>query len=387
MKKMGSYLALSLIFLTLLVYGVSKGADMYVLSRWDVSDSSVVVIEDVLGRRSDSISEESEGEWKSELVKLRVLYRNGARAGEREELEIVQLANSRLTLLPGRQYLLLADLFDDGTVQYSISDRYRIPAVVGFIALACGVLAVVAGKAGVKALAGLFLSLLFLLGWFVPRIASGYSPVPFAILAVASVSIITVGFVVRKKALWPVPFIGAVGGAIGASLTGWGMVVLWQLTGLESESAVLLSSVSPNLSLQGVLLAAVMVGSIGAVLDVAVSVTSAMAELYEYDPSIPWRRLWKSGLHVGSDVLGSMINTLILAYLGSSLPFVVLVATEGADFVGLLNDPHIAQEILRSVAGTVGLLLTIPVTAAAGGWWVRRVFRTVDSERNEDLAD
>jgi uncharacterized membrane protein len=129
-----------------------------------------------------------------------------------------------------------------------------------------------------------------------------------------------------------------------------------------------------------------MVGSIGAVLDVAVSVTSSMGELYEYDPSIPRRRLWKAGISVGRDVLGSMINTLILAYLGSSLPFVVLIATEGADFIGLLNDPHIPQEVLRSVAGTVGLLLTIPVTAAAGVWWISGRRRN-SSVPDDGLAD
>jgi uncharacterized membrane protein len=165
------------------------------------------------------------------------------------------------------------------------------------------------------------------------------------------------------------------------------MVGLWQLTGLENDSAVLLFSVAPHLELRGLLLAAVMVGGIGAVLDVAVSVTSSMAELYSYDPSIPLRRLWRAGINVGSDVLGSMINTLILAYLGSSLPFVVLISMEGPDLVALLNDPHIAQEILRSVAGTVGLLLTIPVTAGAGVWWIARSHIPDEKRHNEELAD
>jgi len=369
MKRIVSYLAASASLLFLLVWGIAAGTDWFVLSRWNAKDSSVVVIEELLGRRADPESGEG-GEWESEFVKLRILYRSGPDAGAREEVEIMQLADSRLSLLSGKEYLLLADAFDDGTVQYSISDRYRVPAVVGFITFACGILVIVAGRAGFKALSGLFLSLLFLIGWFVPRIASGYPPVPFAILAVAAVSVVTSFLVVRKRELRPIPIFGAVGGVAGASITGWIMVSLWQLTGLESDSAALLASTSPDLSLRGLLLAAVMVGSIGAVLDVAVSVASAMGELYGYDPSIPRKRLWKAGLSVGSDVLGSMINTLILAYLGSSLPFVVLIATEGADFIGLLNDPHIAQEILRSVSGTVGLLLTIPVTAAAGVWWI-----------------
>ena len=385
MKKIGSYVGISILFLLILVWGTSKLADHYVLSRWNTEDSAVVIIEEVLGIKSDPAVQDED--WESERVMLRLLYRNGQKEDTVEDLEIVRLKDSRLLLMEGEEYLLLSDVFDDGTVQYSISDRYRLPAVVGFIMFACGMLAIIAGKSGIKALAGLFLSLLFLLGWFVPRLASGYPPVPFAIFSVAFISLITVFFVVRKKELWPIPCIGAVGGALGASITGWVMVRLWQLTGLESDSAALLSSTSPDLSLQGLLLAAVMVGAIGAVLDVAVSVTSAMSELYEYDPCILLKRLWKAGINVGRDVLGSMINTLILAYLGSSLPFVVLIATEGADFIGLLNDPHIAQEILRSVSGTVGLLLTIPVTAAAGTWWIRYCCCPENKEPRDGLAD
>ena len=80
----------------------------------------------------------------------------------------------------------------------------------------------------------------------------------------------------------------------------------------------------------------------------------------DYDPDIPLRRLLTAGLNVGSEVLGSMINTLILAYLGAALPMTILISSAGADVVGLLNDPYIAQEIVQSLAGTAGLLLTIP---------------------------
>ena len=361
--------------LLLFVWGTWRSADWLVLRNWDADDSRVVLIREILERRIESASgEEADGEWEVEKVLLRVTWRNGPEKGKTGDVETVQLAESRLALVPGGSYLLLSDTFENGTVQHSISDRYRIPSVAGIIALACGCLAAAAGWAGVKALAGLALSLLLLLGWYVPGVAAGLPPVPAALFAVAGVSLLTVAFVVRRRLFRPVAFFGAVGGAAAASLVGWAMGWLWQLTGLESDSAVLLASGSPGLSLTGVSLAAVIIGSIGAVLDVAVSVTSTMSEMFSYDPSIPVRRLWIAGVCVGKEVLGSMINTLILAYLGSSLPFAVLVALEGADIFALLNDPHIASELLRSIAGTAGLLLTIPVTASAGVWWIG--FRT-----------
>lgn len=369
-KRWGMKGLVPLAVLLLVTWMAWKGTDSYVRARWDMEDSSVVRIQEVVHRQREALLG-SDGEWDAEKVLLRVLYRSGLKKGTTGTVEIVQLADSRLKLLPGTEYFLLEDIFDDGTTQYSISDRYRVPAVVGFVALACGVLVVLTGRAGLKALAGLFLSLAFLFWWFVPRVAEGGHPVASAVAAIAGVSIATVIFVVRDRRMWPMAFLGAVGGAVAASLTGGAMVALWQLTGLESDYAVLLASAAPHLSLEGILLASVMVGSIGAVLDVAVSVTATMSELFRYDPSIPLGRLWRAGLNVGGEVLGSMINTLILAYLGSSLPFAVLVALEGVDIVALLNDPHIAQEILRSVAGTVGLLLTVPITATVGVWWIR----------------
>ena len=83
-----------------------------------------------------------------------------------------------------------------------------------------------------------------------------------------------------------------------------------------------------------------------------------MAELVDYDPEIPLGRLFLAGINVGSEVLGSMINTLILAYIGSSLPMAVLISSAGVNYIGLMNDPYVAQELAQSLAGTVGLLLT-----------------------------
>ncbi len=370
LKKRAGRLAFFLLVLPLLTWMVARGVDRIALSRWDSEDFAVITVEKIVGVTTES-PEEGDG-WQTERIAVEISRRSGPERGTTGTIEAVRLTDSKLALLPGREYLLLSDTFDDGEIQYSISDRYRIPAVAAFITAACLILAGAAGLSGIKAMAGLFLSLLLLLGWFVPRAAEGFSPIPLAILAVAGVSLVTIVFVVRSPGLWPIPFLGALGGITAASAAAWLMVELWQLTGLDGDSAALLSSMAPALSMKGLLLAAIIVGSIGAVLDVAISISSSMAELFLYDPGISGRRLWQGGISVGKEILGSMINTLLLAYLGSSLPFAVLIALEGIDLLSLLNDPHIAQEILRSLAGTMGLLLTIPLTALAAVWWLGR---------------
>lgn len=198
-----------------------------------------------------------------------------------------------------------------------------------------------------------------------------------AFAAILLVSTATIFCVVRRSCYRSAALLGSLSGAGCGFLLGALMVWAWQLSGLAGEGAALLASTLPGIDMQGILLASILVSAIGAVLDVAVSVTASMAELVSYAPDIPLRRLWTAGISVGSEVLGSMINTLILAYLGAALPMTILISSAGADVVGLLNDPYIAQEIVQSLAGTAGLLLTIPATALffilQEGWTCRRL--------------
>ncbi|HQO83798.1 MAG TPA: YibE/F family protein, partial [Synergistales bacterium] len=115
-----------------------------------------------------------------------------------------------------------------------------------------------------------------------------------------------------------------------------------------------------------ILLASIIIGASGAVLDVAVSVTSAMAEMKDYNPEISVQDLFQAGLNVGKEVLGSMVNTLVFAYFGNSLVLSLLILEAEPIPIALLNDAVISEEVIRALAGTAGLLLTIPLTALFG---------------------
>ncbi|QTX32243.1 YibE/F family protein [Aminithiophilus ramosus] len=344
-------------------------ADRLVLSRWHHGDGWIVLLGDVSDPLYETIVDEEE--WETVRRKLSVQLLTGVQKGLWRQVEVEHLAGSALQLHPGRRYILMRDTFEDGSEFYSVSDVYRMPYVVGMLVFTTGMLLSCAGVAGLRALMGLLLSLAVLLFGYVPALLRGVEPVPFAILTAAVVSACTVLCVVRRRRYRLIAFLGTVGGALAASLTGALMVWLWQLTGLAGEGGTLLASTFPGLSLRGFMLAAVIIGSIGAVMDVAISVTSALAEIGDYADSLDAGALWRSGLGVGREVLGSMINTLVLAYLGSSLPITVLIASTGPTLRGLLNDPAVAEELARSLAGTVGLLLTVPITTAVAVWHLR----------------
>ncbi|MCR5347832.1 MAG: YibE/F family protein [Fretibacterium sp.] len=306
---------------------------------------------------------------------LRILLLTGEQQGITADITAVRLVGSGVEPIPGRRYLLVSDVFEDGTVQYSIADAYRIPSLVAFIAAVGLLLVACTGWRGFWALLGLAASIAVLLGVMIPLVARGWPPVPVALASVLILSTVTVFCVVRRPHRRSSALLGSLGGVGCGFLFGVLMVRLWQLTGLAGEGSALLASTLPGIDMQGILLSAVLVGAIGAVLDVGISVTASLAELVDYDPDIPLGRLWQAGVNVGSEVLGSMINTLILAYLGSSLPMAVLISSAGVNMLGLLNDPYIGQEIVQSLAGTTGLLLTIPITAfvfVAQEAWARR---------------
>ncbi len=341
--------------------------DYFTVITWDNSESMIIKIISA-GEESEVIPDYEDSDEEEDVfptLEREIIFRalSGSDTAAEHKIKAVRLKGTGLDVQPGGNYLLVWDIFEDGSIQYSIADKFRVSSVIFFIVLICMLLVAFSGKRGLLALTGLFLSIAVLLFAMIPLMIKGWKPVPLAIISVFIIATLTVLFVVKHQRYRLVALLGSLGGVLGGFLVAWIVVYFWQLTGLAGEGAALLASTVPDLDMQGILLASVLIGSIGAVLDVGISITASMSELVDYDEEIPLDRLLISGLNVGNEVLGSMINTLILAYLGSSLPMAVLIASAGVNFIGLLNDPYVAQEIVQSIAGTLGLLFTIPATA------------------------
>ncbi len=349
----------------LLSWAVGAAVGALVIESWDYEDCWMVRIEAV---RLSPVQNESEEGWTTKSFDVLVTFLSGESKGDSGSVTVEQLEESHLKLIPGRKYVLMADRFSDGVTQFSVTDRFRLPWVVSFLLFSVLAVCVLAGWTGARAVLGLGISLFVLVKGFVPAVLAGLSPVLCAMVALGILSFVTIYLVVRRPYCRPVAFVGAMGGAIAAYVMGASASWLWQITGLGSDDATLFASTFPGYDMSGIFLASVMVGSIGAVLDVAISVTSAMAELVDYDSSIPRPRLWKAGTSVGREILGSMINTLILAYFGSSLVMTMMMVNSKPSFAFLFNDPMVSQELIQSLAGTIGLLLTIPITTLVGIW-------------------
>ena len=124
---------------------------------------------------------------------------------------------------------------------------------------------------------------------------------------------------------------------------------------------------------QGLLFAGIMIGALGAVMDVAMSISSAMWEIISVSPDISKKQLIKSGMNIGRDIIGSMSNTLILAYVSTSIPVLLLFILFSNGFTEIINLELLASEVLRAVAGSIGLICTIPITVRLVGKWHRKL--------------
>ncbi|MFW6230310.1 MAG: YibE/F family protein, partial [Halanaerobium sp.] len=157
--------------------------------------------------------------------------------------------------------------------------------------------------------------------------------------------------------------IGTAYGVICAGILAYIFGQLVQLSGLNSEEARLLLGSELNFDPKGILFAGIIIGSLGAVTDVAMSIASVAESTWKNNKNLSLADLYKIGMQVGRDIIGTMSNTLILAYAGSSLSLFILFYHFSDGWIELVNMDLVATEIIRGLAGTVGLIITIPITA------------------------
>ena len=230
------------------------------------------------------------------------------------------------------------------------------------------VLVVVGGWEGAKAVIALGLTIL-LVGFIIfPAALKGYNPILPTILC----SVLVSGVTFLLLAGWSRKTLGAlVGTGIGLAIAGFLALLVGNqanMTGLASESSRILAAGYGQYDFEGILFAGIIVGALGAVMDVGISIASAINEIHDADPDLPFRELFRSGMHVGRDIAGTMANTLVLAYAGSALPLILLFLVAGMPMGKIFNLEIIAEEIIRALAGSTGLILCIPITAAVTAW-------------------
>lgn len=266
----------------------------------------------------------------------------------------------------GTRIIVRLDLDDNGEPYIIAVPNYdRATVLMGLLAIFALLLIVIGGKKGVLALLGLAYTLACL--WFiqVPMILRGASPIPVTILIVALTTVASLVLLtgLSKKTLCAT--LGCVGGVAAAGLFAAVSGVLSPLNGFNMSEAeeLVLRAADSELHISGLFVAGILVASLGAVMDVAMSISSSCWELRELNPGLPKAALFRSGMNIGRDAMGTMANTLILAFSGASLNMLLLFQVYDYPLIQIFNTDAMAMEVIRGVAGSIGIILTVPLVA------------------------
>lgn len=270
----------------------------------------------------------------------------------------------------GDRVELLLEVKDDN-IEAAYVTSYDRSVYVYYLAAAFIILLLVVGRMkGLKATVSLAVMILLILKILIPYMLKGYSPILLSVVVTVISTVITFLLIggVTIKSLSAI--IGTAGGVLIAASIAVIVGKLARLTGLGVEEARMLMYIPQGIEFdfQGLLFAGIIIGSLGAVMDVSMSIASSMDEVKHANPDVSTNELIKSGMNVGRDIMGTMSNTLILAYTGASIPLLLLLSAYENNLTSVLNFDFITTEIVRSLAGSIGLIVTIPLTAFITGF-------------------
>lgn len=284
------------------------------------------------------------------------------------------LGGRTMQLSPQMSVIVQAQNIGEET-QYFISDEVRRTPMIWLAILFAVSVFLFGGLKAMRSFLGMVVSFLILLFFIIPRILAGDSPVIVSLVGACAIMIIT--FLLChgwNKKTWAA-FGGTAGSLAVTAVLAAGFSVYAHMTGTADEEMLFLLADYPALNTRGILLAGIIIGSLGVLDDITISQASAVFELRRANPLLSMAALYRSALRIGADHIAAAVNTLVLAYAGTALPLLLLLVgtpTNEAWFT-FINREMIAQEIIRTLTGSIGLLAAVPLTTLLASWMAVRV--------------
>ncbi|MDD4938409.1 MAG: YibE/F family protein [Candidatus Shapirobacteria bacterium] len=296
--------------------------------------------------------------------KLELLVTKGSIRGQKIIVE-----NGNLPVINNIRYkekdklIVISSQDLDGNNLFYISDYIRRDVLFYLFLIFIVLVAVIAKWRGALSLLGMLISFLVIFYFILPKILSGSDPVLTAILG--SLIIIPVSFLLshgfNKKTI-----VAIIGTFISLIITGVLAIIFVQaskLTGFSSEEAGFLQSIIPGvINIKGLLLAGIIIGALGVLDDITISQSAIVYQLKEANHELKFTDLYKRAMSVGRDHISSMVNTLILVYTGAALPLLLLFINNPHPFSEVINYEIVAEEIVRTLVGSIGLISAVPIT-------------------------
>lgn len=253
---------------------------------------------------------------------------------------------------------------ENGNVTATIQEIERYGYIVILFVLFLLSIILVGGKQGIKAILGLLVTILAIFFILIRGVYNGGNAIFLSIFTSMIIIVLTFFIIggISKKIITAA--IGTLGGVISSGIIATIFNYLAKMSG-ACEDAIQLSinMQTVNFDFRDLLFAGIIIASLGACMDVGMSIASSLDEIKNKTKTIEWKELFTSGMNIGRDVIGTMTNTLILAYVGGSITLILLFLACNMNLQEILNKEVIAQEIISAIAGSMGVVFTVPITS------------------------
>ena len=275
---------------------------------------------------------------------------------------------------PGTNIIVGAYLDEGEILDLTVSSYKRHHVLVLLGVIFCALVTWIGKFKGVKSLVSLFFTGICVIFLMLPLMLGGMHPVLAALIIVVLSTLVTLWLVagLNKKSLTAI--LGTLAGVLIATLIAYIFSDLAHLSGgtMQDTEALLYVSETSKLQVKGLLLASILIASLGAVMDVAMSISSSMFELVSVNSKLTMKELIQSGMNVGTDMIGTMTNTLILALAGGSLTTAILIYSATISEMQLINLDVLGTELVQGLAGSIGIVITVPITVLIAAYMYKK---------------
>jgi uncharacterized membrane protein len=261
--------------------------------------------------------------------------------------------------------IFIQEVLDTAQRKFVIFGPVRAVGLYRLVLLFVAGVVIIAGGQGIRSMVSLSLILMVIFYLLVPAVLRGVNPIKVTLILAALSTVLTIFLVggITRKTIAAV--IGTGSGILTAGFLAWYFEKATLLTGYSDEAVQMLGYTANSVNFKGLLFSGIIMGALGAIMDIAVSIASSINEIKQSNPQINLNALIASGFRVGKDAISTMVNTLVLAYVGSSFPLLMLYQIYQTPYGQIINDEAMAAEIVRMLAGSTGLLAAVPVTVFA----------------------
>ena len=281
---------------------------------------------------------------------------------------LTRLVNVRFN--EGDRVSVRISTLDEELVSVAFDSFERREVLIACILIFFLTLAIIGGKRGLMSVASLIFTLSCIIFLLIPLMLKGYPAILTTIVILSVVAFVTLLLLFGITSKMIISLLGCVVGVVSAAVIATVVGNMIYISGFNMENTdqllVLVDINEYSLQPHGLFISGILIATLGAVMDTAVSIASAMEEIQLTNPHIGFKQLFKSGMNIGRDVMGTMSNTLILAFAGTALNMIIIIYVSQLSFNQIINTDFIALEIIRGVAGSLGIILTVPAVAFMG---------------------